>query len=160
MKRKADEGTKRLIAEIPASLHLHFKTEIYRKGLNIQAVIEALIKSWLSKDSKMEIEPDVRNPGESIEEIVERVIDKKLAEIEGEEESAAEPVDVHNVAEPVEVEEPEEVEELEEFKEPEEVEVKPKKKVKKQVGIWPWIREVEVDEDEDEEEPAKRPWWR
>ncbi len=171
-KRREREGKTRLIAEIPATLHFHFKTEVYRQGLNMQAVIEALIKSWLSRDSKIEIEPAVQNPGDSLEEIIERVIEKKFGQIDVETETAAEPVDVHNVAEPVEVEKPEEIpEENEEpavIEEPVEAEKseeqKPGKK-KKRVGLWPYVKEVDVEEKKpDDQKPRKKrglwPWVR
>lgn len=146
------EGIRRLVVELPVNVHTRFKTEVSRLGLDLRGVIIRLIESWLSGNSKIKIQPAeaLRNPEESIEEIVERIIEKKFAGIEVETETAAEPVDVHNIEEPVEVEEPEEI--PEENEEPVEVEepANPKPKKKKRMGLWPWTREVEIDEDEEE----------
>lgn len=149
-----EQGIRRLVVELPVNVHTRFKTEVSRLGLDLRGVIIHLIESWLSGNSKIKIQPAVSNPEKSIEEIVEEILEKRLDKYlsmkKPETESAAGSVDVHNVAEPVEVEEPEEIpEEIEEPVEVEEVENKPKKKVKK--GIWPWVREVEVEEAKEEE---------
>ncbi|MBA7553638.1 hypothetical protein ES705_46232 [subsurface metagenome] len=174
MKPHKSEGVKRLIAEIPASLYVRFKVECYQQGLSIKDVVLSFVESWLGGDSEIEIQPAKRNPGSperSIEEIVERIIEKKFGQIDIETESAAGPVDVHNVAEPVEVEEPEEIaEENEEpavVEEPVEVEkqedLKPRKK--KMAGLWPYVKEADVEEKKpDDQKPRKKrglwPWVR
>ncbi|MBA7703336.1 hypothetical protein ES703_112118 [subsurface metagenome] len=147
MKPHKSEGVKRLIAEIPASLYVQFKVECSQQGLSMKDVVLSFVESWLSGDSEIEIQPAKRNPGspeESIEEIVERVIEKKFGEIDVETETAAEPVDVHNVAESVKVEDPEEIaEENEEpavVEEPAEAEKSEEQKPRKKRGLWPWIR--------------------
>ncbi|MBA7539609.1 hypothetical protein ES705_31889 [subsurface metagenome] len=107
----------------------------------------------------------MRNPEESLEEIIERVIDKKFGQIDIETETVAEPVDVHNVEEPIEVEEPEEI--PEENKEPAVAEKsgdsRPRKK--KMAGLWPYVKEVDVEEKKpDDQKPRKKrglwPWVR
>ncbi len=171
MKPYKREGVKRLIAEIPASLYVRFKIECAQQGLSVKDVVLSFVESWLSGDSEIEIQPAERNPGESIEEIVERIIEKKFGEIDVETETAAEPVDVHNVEEPAVIEEPEKI--LEENEEPAVIEEpaeaeksedsKPRKK--KMAGLWPYVKEVDVEEKKpDDQKPRKKrglwPWIR
>ncbi len=167
-----EQGIRRLVVELPVDVHTRFKTEVSRLGLDLRGVIIRLIESWLSGNSKIKIQPAVRNPEESLEEIIERVIDKKFGQIDIETETVAEPVDVHNVEEPIEVEEPdrsgpEEVEEPVVIEEPAEVEkqedLKPRKK--KMAGLWPYVKEVDVEEKKpDDQKPRKKrglwPWVR
>jgi hypothetical protein len=170
MKPHKSEGVKRLIAEIPASLYVRFKVECSQQGLSIKEVVLSFVESWLSGDSEIEIQPAKRNPGSperSIEEIVERIIEKKFGEIDIETETAAEPVDAHKVEELEEAEEPEEVEEPAVIEEPAEAEkqedLKPRKK--KKAGLWPYVKEVDVEEKKpDDQKPRKKrglwPWAR
>ncbi|MBA7539606.1 hypothetical protein ES705_31886 [subsurface metagenome] len=160
-----EQGIRRLVVELPVDVHTRFKTEVSRLGLDLRGVIIRLIESWLSGNSKIKIQPAVRNPEESLEEIIERVIDKKFGQIDIETETVAEPVDVHNVEEPIEVEEPEEI--PEENKEPAVAEKsgdsRPRKK--KMAGLWPYVKEVDVEEKKpDDQKPRKKrglwPWVR
>lgn len=173
MKPYKREGVKRLIAEIPASLYVRFKVECYQQGLSMKDVLLSFIESWLGGDSEIETQPAKRNPGSperSIEEIVERIIEKKFGEIDIETETAAEPVDVHSVAELVEVEEPdrsgpEEVEEPAVIEEPAEAEKSEEQKPRKKRGLWPYVKEVDVEEKKpDDQKPRKKrglwPWVR
>lgn len=171
------EGMRRLTVEMPASLHAQFKTEVSRQGLDIRAVVIPLVKSWLSGDSKIKIQPlepakvgwsQTINPEaegwtKSIEKLVNDIVKKHLDQKEKEAEKSPE---VHTVEKPEseELEEPEskdleeneelvlveEVEEAAELEEAEPEQEKPakKKRKKKTVGIWPWTTEIDDEEEE------------
>ena len=134
------EGMKRLTIELPAGLHHQLKSEVTRLGLDLRAVIMPLVKSWLSGESKIKIQPAERSfektihPGadgweKSIEELVDEILKKREAVKEAEKslevhtvepvipveknrlEESAESLESADLLGPEEVEESEEIEE-------------------------------------------------
>ncbi|MBA7704307.1 hypothetical protein ES703_113111 [subsurface metagenome] len=113
-----EEGMRRLTAELPASLHSEFKTEVSRQGLDLRAVVISLVKSWLKGETKIKVQPIGRSfettihPGadgweKSIEKIINGIVEKKLAMKEAENGNPGSQLEVHTVEPVIEkIEEP------------------------------------------------------
>lgn len=163
------EGIRRLVVELPVNVHTRFKTEVSRLGLDLRGVIIRLIESWLSGNSKIKIQPAEVNPEDTIEYVVDKILneslDKKLDEILNERglikqgKTDSESPEVFEVEKVNELEEPAENSGnpdgiVEEEIQVEAVKVVRKKRrlIKRMMGIWPWIRESKFWVDEDGKE--------